>query len=205
MQLLRPVSEPYRIIQGRGEEFINEKTGKPMYASMWFKWHMGIDYAGPIAGVPQEVFSAQKGIIVQNNYLWAWGNFFVIRHENWYETIYAHLSKKEDKKVGQTVGAGEFLGLSWASGNVTGVHLHFGYRPAKDHKDYNYQNWFQGWIDPTSFIVWQLDSVELSDYEKEFISANQYLVDHGIYNGVGEIDTKRLVIMLARILYSFKK
>lgn len=39
--------------------------------------------------------------------------------------IYAHLSR-EDVSVGASVGAGQQLGLSGATGNVTGAHLHYG-------------------------------------------------------------------------------
>lgn len=56
----------------------------------------------------------------------SYGNNIVIDHENGYFTRYAHL--KEDSisvTLGQKVTAGQKIALMGATGNVTGIHLHF--------------------------------------------------------------------------------
>ena len=58
-----------------------------------------------------------------------YGLAVVIRHEFGYDgqtlyTVYGHLSRI-DVTVGQPVETGDMLGLSGATGNVTGPHLHF--------------------------------------------------------------------------------
>ncbi len=52
------------------------------------------------------------------------GNQVVVRHPDGYFTQYAHLSRI-DVRAGKRVKAGQRLGLSGATGNVTGPHLHF--------------------------------------------------------------------------------
>jgi murein DD-endopeptidase MepM/ murein hydrolase activator NlpD len=52
------------------------------------------------------------------------GNQIVIRHRDGYFTQYAHLSRIYVRR-GQRVAAGQRIGRSGATGNVTGPHLHF--------------------------------------------------------------------------------
>ncbi len=53
-----------------------------------------------------------------------YGNYVIIKHDNGYQTWYAHLSRV-DVKVGQKVKKGQTLGYMGATGLVTGAHLHF--------------------------------------------------------------------------------
>ena len=53
-----------------------------------------------------------------------YGQFVVVRHQNGLETLYAHLEKTL-VVPGQTVSAGEALGLGGNTGRSTGYHLHF--------------------------------------------------------------------------------
>jgi murein DD-endopeptidase MepM/ murein hydrolase activator NlpD len=52
------------------------------------------------------------------------GNQVILRHANGYFTQYAHLSVF-GVRTGQRVVAGETIGLSGRTGNVSGPHLHF--------------------------------------------------------------------------------
>ena len=53
-----------------------------------------------------------------------YGYYVVVRHNNGLETLYAHLSKTL-VTPGQTVRAGEVLGMGGNTGRSTGYHLHF--------------------------------------------------------------------------------
>ena len=48
----------------------------------------------------------------------------IIKHNNGYETLYAHLSSI-DVSVGQTVPQGTKIGVMGSTGRSTGIHLHF--------------------------------------------------------------------------------
>lgn len=54
-------------------------------------------------------------------------NYIVIRHADGSQANYFHLKKNSltAKTVGQTVAAGEYLGVVGSSGNSSGPHLHF--------------------------------------------------------------------------------
>jgi murein DD-endopeptidase MepM/ murein hydrolase activator NlpD len=58
-----------------------------------------------------------------------YGYYVLVRHYNGFETLYAHLSR-QDVKVGQTVKAGEVIGLGGNTGRSSGPHLHFEVRYA---------------------------------------------------------------------------
>ncbi|MBI3518862.1 MAG: peptidoglycan DD-metalloendopeptidase family protein [Bacteroidetes bacterium] len=54
----------------------------------------------------------------------SYGNVVIIRHKNGLETVYAHLSKIL-VEAGQTVEAGQQIGLGGNTGHSFGSHLHF--------------------------------------------------------------------------------
>ena len=65
------------------------------------------------------------GVIALAEELYYSGNTVIIDHGGGLFTIYAHLSRI-DAEVGATVRAGDPIGLSGATGRVTGPHLHWG-------------------------------------------------------------------------------
>jgi len=88
----------------------------------WGKLHEGLDIGGTGYGSP--IKAANNGVIVQSGYTDTNGNFIVIKHSNGYHTMYAHMATRY-KGVGETVYAGDVIGLMGKSGFATGVHLHF--------------------------------------------------------------------------------
>jgi hypothetical protein len=82
--------------------------------------HRGIDYRVP-GGT--EVMAANSGQVVLARELFYEGNCVVIDHGQGLFTAYLHLSRILVEE-GQSVGDGQLLGLSGATGRVTGPHLH---------------------------------------------------------------------------------
>ncbi|MBL4623816.1 MAG: peptidoglycan DD-metalloendopeptidase family protein, partial [Flavobacteriales bacterium] len=57
-------------------------------------------------------------------YYGGYGRVVVVRHYNGLETLYAHLHRLK-VETGDTVKAGDLIGLGGSSGHSTGSHLHF--------------------------------------------------------------------------------
>jgi len=85
-------------------------------------YHNGVDFRAPV-GTP--VFAANSGIVKIAENLFYSGNVVIVDHGNLIFTIYAHLSKIE-VTAGQQIGKGQQLGLTGATGRVSGPHLHWG-------------------------------------------------------------------------------
>jgi len=85
-------------------------------------YHNGVDFRAPV-GTP--VFAANSGVVKIAENLFYSGNVVIVDHGNLIFTIYAHLSKIE-VTAGQQIGKGQQLGLTGATGRVSGPHLHWG-------------------------------------------------------------------------------
>ncbi|KUO17609.1 M23 family metallopeptidase [Streptomyces dysideae] len=83
--------------------------------------HTGIDFH---AASGTSVHAVGSGTVVEAGWAGAYGNQIVIRMNDGTYTQYGHLSSI-GVSVGQTVTPGRQIGLSGATGNVTGAHLHF--------------------------------------------------------------------------------
>jgi murein DD-endopeptidase MepM/ murein hydrolase activator NlpD len=83
--------------------------------------HPGFDLA---AKSGTEVAAAARGTVVHAGPAGTYGNLVTLRHDNGFETRYAHLSSV-DVKVGDLVEAGTDLGKVGTTGHSTGPHLHF--------------------------------------------------------------------------------
>lgn len=83
--------------------------------------HTGIDLAVPV-GTP--VHSVGSGKVVFAGYSGSYGYAVTIHMTDGKYTLFAHLSEI-DVHVGERVLAGDLVGASGATGNVTGPHLHF--------------------------------------------------------------------------------
>jgi Peptidase family M23 len=86
--------------------------------------HRGTDFH---AGSGTPVAAANDGVVMIAQGMFYEGNLVVVDHGQGFSTLYMHLSKIE-VKVGDRVHKGQRLGLSGATGRVTGPHLHFGVR-----------------------------------------------------------------------------
>lgn len=91
--------------------------------------HNGLDIAAPMG---TEVIAAEDGIVVavDNNdrsalRRYQYGKYIMIKHENGFSTLYAHLSGQV-VKIGDSVKRGQLIGYVGNTGYSTGPHLHFG-------------------------------------------------------------------------------
>ncbi|MEV7242044.1 LysM peptidoglycan-binding domain-containing M23 family metallopeptidase [Streptomyces sp. NPDC093248] len=97
-------------------------TAYHVAGSMWSSgYHTGVDFVVP-TGTPLKAVGA--GTVVSAGWGGAYGNQVVIKLNDGYYAQYAHLSQLS-VSAGQTVTPGQQVGLSGATGNVTGPHLHF--------------------------------------------------------------------------------
>jgi murein DD-endopeptidase MepM/ murein hydrolase activator NlpD len=123
---IKPVEAPPTNSFGTTHIFNEELTSE----------HRGTDF--PIKeGSP--VMTSNSGTVVLARELFYEGNCVVLDHGQHFFTIYMHLSKLQVRE-GQKVRKGQRLGLSGATGRVTGPHLHMGVR------------WEGSYVDPTKLL-----------------------------------------------------
>ncbi|MFJ1747953.1 peptidoglycan DD-metalloendopeptidase family protein [Streptomyces sp. NPDC088116] len=102
-------------------------------------YHTGVDFS---ASSGSTVKAVGAGTVVSAGWGGSYGNEVVIRHDDGKYSQYGHLSSLA-VSPGQSVGEGQQIGLSGATGNVTGPHLHFEIRTGPD---------YGSDIDPLSFL-----------------------------------------------------
>ena len=86
--------------------------------------HNGIDYA---AGVGTPVWAAASGVVTWAGDRGANGNLVALRHDDGYESFYAHLSRFAPGLTrGREVHQRQIIGYVGSTGRSTGPHLHFG-------------------------------------------------------------------------------
>jgi len=97
-------------------------TGYKAGGAVWSSGsHTGIDFH---AASGTTVHAVGSGTVVEAGWGGSYGNNIVIKMVDGTYTQYGHLSSI-NVSVGQTVTPGQQIGLSGATGNVTGAHLHF--------------------------------------------------------------------------------
>ena len=128
-------------------------TGKPS------TMHWGIDIA-KAGNVP--ILAAADGTVsrVQKDGTFGtYGNLIMIVHKiggKTYETVYAHL-RSYNVKVGQSVKAGQTIGMMGNTGGSTGQHLHFEVHTGRWNNKYsNAKNPVHYMIDPDVKVLQQL-------------------------------------------------
>jgi len=114
--------------------------------------HKGADFRAHM-GTP--VYASNSGVVVIARPLYFEGNCVVIDHGMGLFTESMHFSRI-DVKEGQRVKTGDLLGLSGATGRVTGPHLHWAVR------------WQGAYLDPIKLL--KLDLQDASTAEKSTAS-----------------------------------
>ncbi len=94
-------------------------------SGLWSTVHTGLDFAGPSGST---IVSVAAGVVKSTGYEGAYGNRTVITLRDGTDIWYCHQSRIA-VKVGQTVDAGETIGYTGSTGNVTGPHLHLEVHP----------------------------------------------------------------------------
>ncbi len=70
------------------------------------------------------VKATSEGIVADTGYNSVFGNYIIIRHDNGYQSLYAHLSEINVRQ-GSKVAQSATIGRSGNTGQSTGPHLHF--------------------------------------------------------------------------------
>lgn len=87
-----------------------------------------------------EIYATCNGVVDSVNYSNAYGNYVIVKE---YDTVryhyFCHLSKVKVRK-GQEVNRTTIIGIMGATGNVTGKHLHYEIRKAKELTEANLIN-----------------------------------------------------------------
>ena len=96
--------------------------GKRMFNGEERSYHRGVDLRGA-KGTPVTALADGRIVLARNMYFA--GNAVYIDHGQGVISSYAHMSRL-DVKPGETVKAGQQIGLVGATGRVTGPHLHLG-------------------------------------------------------------------------------
>ena len=100
------------------------------------QWHTGSDIK---LEKGDSVRSGFKGIVTKASRYYGYGLLVVVNHGSGFETYYAHLSKCLVNE-GDSVNAGDIVGLGGKTGRATTTHLHFEIR--YNSKPYNPEQLF---------------------------------------------------------------
>ncbi|MEU2514708.1 peptidoglycan DD-metalloendopeptidase family protein [Streptomyces syringium] len=105
-------------------------TGYRVSGSSWSSGHhTGVDFPVPTGTAVRAV---GPGSVVTAGWSDAYGYQVVIRHEDGMYSQYAHQSSLSVSS-GQQVGGGQQIGVSGATGNASGPHLHFEIRTGPEY------------------------------------------------------------------------
>ena len=105
--------------------------------------HKGMDFRAPSGTV---VRASNSGVVVLARHLYYEGNCVIIDHGLGLYTLSMHFSRI-DVHEGQHVSVGDRLGLSGATGRVTGPHLHWAVR------------WENAYLDPAKLLRLKLNAI----------------------------------------------
>ncbi len=87
------------------------------------KMHYGMDFTAPTG---TEIYSTGDGRVARiTSSKRGLGNHIVIDHGFGYQTVYAHMSRFNNLRVGQEVKRGDVIGFVGSTGLSTAPHLHY--------------------------------------------------------------------------------
>ena len=158
-------------------------------------WHGGVD----LVGFDRNVRAVTGGKVIRsrivtdpNDRTSEWGNYVSIWTEDGRYNYYCHLAARA-VEAGETVGAGQILGMEGSTGRSTGIHLHFEVRDGENTQ-----------LDPCAYLgipntvgfVWDPDSMrddpEPEPWEKQAHDwsreAVEWAISRGILKGKGSGD-----------------
>lgn len=167
--------------------------------------HAGIDIV--LMG-DKRVFPIAEGVVYKTGFdSDGWGNYVVVKQNDGYFAIYAHLKKilvkKNEKKIYQReddIILRKCLGIEGATGNVTGAHLHLEIRK-------NYGDKYST-IDPAEYlgIKNKLGVVEMKEQEQvvsSWAAADwEWAKEKGLLDGTrpkDPVSREELAIILHRL------
>ncbi len=121
-------SQVFAQIQEQKGEVIPSVFNKPLnlphpgYLSTKFSnWHPGIDIAADL-GMP--IHPITDGAVLETGFdIFGLGNYVVVKHQNGFNSKYAHLGKIYVKK-GNTLSSENIIGEVGLSGHTSGPHTH---------------------------------------------------------------------------------
>lgn len=88
--------------------------------------HYGVDIipaSSERQGTP--IKAVEDGFVIRESQARGYGYYVVLYHQNGLFSLYSHLLKNKQVKVGQEVHRGDTIGAMGKSGNARGYHLHF--------------------------------------------------------------------------------
>lgn len=88
-----------------------------------WRMHNGVDLAGDC---PTPIWATRGGVVTVSGWSDSAGYYVKIDHLDGYSSVYMHLCKMPNVRVGDVVIAGDKIGCMGTTGTSTGVHLHFG-------------------------------------------------------------------------------
>jgi len=94
--------------------------------------HQGVDYAAP-TGTP--VRAAGTGKVLFRGVQGGYGNVLILQHGGNITTLYGHLSRFANARVGARVQQGDIIAYVGMTGLATGPHLHYEYRVNGVHRN----------------------------------------------------------------------
>jgi len=94
--------------------------------------HRGVDYAAPTG---TQVRAAGDGKVLFRGTQGGYGNTVILQHGSNITTLYGHLSRFGNARVGARVSQGDVIGYVGSSGLATGPHLHYEYRVNGAHRN----------------------------------------------------------------------
>lgn len=152
------------------------------YISITKGYHQGksLDF-GYCSHKYQDIMCIGDGKVLRVETQKTGGNCIFVKHESGIVSLYAHLDSMVVKK-GQKVTLGQKIGTMGESGQVTGMHLHFGlYSKSKADKGFNSNGLYgNADLDPFTFL-YVYEGQDVSKCKEEYKKLFKYYDDKEVW------------------------